>query len=76
MWLTYQQRTKDRSAAMKSSEISLMELAVHFTQLNASIHTTNIKGILYWFWTHFDLMEVSYSFQHTVSKVQKITLKN
>lgn len=63
--LLHWRRTDDRSAAMKSSEISLMELAVHFTRLNASIHTTHIKGIPYWFWTCFHLMDVScYSFQH------------
>lgn len=54
-----QRRAKDCSAAMKSSEISLMGLAVHFTWLNAPFHTTRIKGIPYWFWTHFDLMDMS-----------------
>lgn len=58
-------RTEDRSSAMKSSEISLMVLAVHFTRLNASIHAMRIKGIPSWFWTRIDLMDMSrYSFQH------------
>lgn len=61
-----QQHTEPNdSAAMKSSEIYLMELAVHFTRLNASIHKMRIKGIPYWFQTRFYLMDASgYSFQH------------
>lgn len=49
----------------KWSEGYLMELAVHFTRLNASIYKMRIKGIPYWFWTRFYLMDMSgYSFQH------------
>lgn len=49
----------------ESSELYLMELAARFTRINASIHKMRIKGIPYWFWTRFHLMDMSgYSFQH------------